>query len=102
MPTILAAFLEFSRPALSMSAAGIALLLIGLWAARHDIARARGIDKFVALTLVCFAIPLAVFGAEHLSLGKAMLNGVPPYMPWRLFWVYFVVQRHVHHDPNRP
>jgi uncharacterized membrane protein len=73
-----------------MSAAGLALLAIGLWAASSDIAQARGIDKIVALTYLCFAIPLAVFGAEHLSLGKSMLNGVPPYMPWRLFWVYFV------------
>jgi uncharacterized membrane protein len=90
MPTILAVFLEFSRPALSMSAAGLALLVIGLLAAKSDIVQARGIDKIVALTYLCFAIPLAVFGAEHLSLGKAMLNAVPSYMPWRLFWVYFV------------
>jgi hypothetical protein len=90
MPTILAVFLEFLRSVLPMSAAGLALLLIGLLAAKNDIAQARGIDKIVALTYVCFAIPLAVFGAEHLSSGKQMLNAVPPYMPWRLFWVYFV------------
>ncbi len=90
MPTILAVFLEFSRPALWMSAAGFALLVIGLLAAKNDIAQARGIDKIVALTCLCFAIPLAVFGAEHLSSGKFMVNMVPSYMPWRLFWVYFV------------
>src|ERR1700722_4821506 len=90
MPTILSVFLEFSRPAWSMSAAGLALLVIGLLAAKNDIAQARGIDKIVALTYLCFAVPLAVFGAEHLSSGKFMLNAVPSYMPWRLFWVYFV------------
>ena len=90
MPTILAVFLEFSRPALAMSAAGLALLVIGLLAAKNDIAQVRGIDKIVAMTYLCFAIPLAVFGAEHLSNGKLMLNAVPSYMPWRLFWVYFV------------
>src|ERR1700690_53442 len=87
---ILALFLEFSRTAVSMSAAGIALLLIGLAAAKNVVARARGIDRIVALTHVCFAIPLAVFGAEHFALAKAMVNGVPAYMPWRVFWVYFV------------
>ena len=75
---------------LSMSVACIALLAIGLWASRKDIASARGIDKMVALTYLCFAIPLAAFGAEHLSSGASMLNMVPSYMPWRLFWVYFV------------
>lgn len=89
-PTILALFLSFSGPALSMSAAGLSLLVIGLLAARKNIAQARGIDKVVALTPLCFAIPLAVFGAEHLSLPQALLGGVPAYMPWRMFWVYFV------------
>ena len=89
-PTVLAVFVVLSGPALSMSAAGLALLVIALWAARTDIARARAIDKIVALTPICFAIPLAVFGAEHLSNPRALLLGVPAYMPLRMFWVYFV------------
>jgi hypothetical protein len=89
-PTIPAVFLAFSNSALSMSGAGLAVLAIGLVAAKDDIARARGIDKIVALTHMCFAIPLAVFGAEHLSSAQALLAGVPSYMPWRMFWVYFV------------
>lgn len=72
-----------------MSAAGLALLVIGLLAAKNDIIQARGIDKVVALTHLCFAIPLAVFGAEHLA-GGIPLTMVPPYMPWRWFWLYFV------------
>ncbi|HKU76181.1 MAG TPA: hypothetical protein VJR02_19890 [Pyrinomonadaceae bacterium] len=90
MTPILAAFFEFSSTALWMSVAGIALLVIGLLAAKNDIARARGLDRIVALAHVCFAIPLAMFGAEHLSLGSSMLGLVPPYMPGRLFWIYFV------------
>jgi len=88
--TILATFLETSRPAVSMCGAGILLFLIALWAAKSDIARARGLDKIVALSNLCFAVPLAVFGAEHLSGAKSIMLGVPPYMPWRLFWAYFV------------
>src|ERR1700686_350327 len=75
--------------AVSMSAAMLALLVIGLLAAKNDITQARGIDKVVALTPLCFAIPLAAFGAEHLS-GGIPLQMVPSYMPWRLFWLYFV------------
>jgi len=81
---------HFLSPAMAMSAAGLVLLVIGLLAAKNDFSQAHGIDKIVALTCLCFATPLAVFGAEHLSMGSLMLNGVPPYMPWRLFWVYFV------------
>lgn len=88
-PLILAAFFEFST-AFWMSVAGLVLLVVGLFAARNDFAQARGLDRIVALTNLCFAIPLAVFGAEHFSLGRSMLALVPPYMPWRLFWIYFV------------
>ena len=89
-PTILAVFLEFSRTAFSMSAAILALLVIGLLAAKKEIAHAHGLDKIAALAYVCFAIPLAAFGAEHLSGAKFMMNMVPSYMPWRLFLAYFV------------
>ncbi len=88
--TILATFFEFSRTAVSMSSAGILLFLIALWAAKADIARALGLDKIVILSNLCFAIPLAVFGAQHLSGARFVMLTVPSYMPWRLFWAYFV------------
>jgi hypothetical protein len=81
MPTILAAFFEFSGPAFWMSAAGLALLVIGLLAAKDDIAQARGLGRIVALTHLCFAIPLAIFGAEHFCIANAMIGLVPSYLP---------------------
>lgn len=88
--TILAMFFAMSRIAVAMCSAGIVALFVGLWAAKTDIARARGLDKIVALTNLCVAIPLAVFGALHLFAPQFVLDIVPAYMPWRLFWVYFV------------
>jgi len=73
-----------------MSAAGILLILIALWAAKTDLAQASGLDKIVVLSNLCFAAPLAVFGAEHLSDPKDIMQFVPSYMPWHLFWTYFV------------
>ena len=83
-PTILAAFLEFSRTAFSMAAAGVALLVIGVLAAKNDIAEARGVNKIVASSNLCFAIPLAVFGALHLFGPRFVIDIVPPYMPFDL------------------
>src|ERR1700751_1163338 len=87
--TILATFVEISRTVLSMSSAGILIFFIALWAAWDDIARARGLDKVVALSNLCFAVPLAVFGALHRAAAKALATMVPSYMPWPLFWAYF-------------
>jgi uncharacterized membrane protein len=87
--TILATFFEISRTVISMCGAGILIFFVALWAARDDIARARGLDKVVALSNLCFAAPLAVFGALHLAAAKALATMVPSYMPWPLFWAYF-------------
>jgi uncharacterized membrane protein len=88
--TILAAFLLFSRTPFSMCSASILIFLIALWAARTDVAQACGLDKVVALSNLCFAAPLAVFGALHLSDVGFVLPIVPSYMPWRLFIAYLV------------
>jgi len=87
--TILATFLGISRTVVSMCSAGILLFVVALWAAKTDIVRARGLDKIVALSNLCFAAPLAVFGALHLSAAESLMSMVPSYMPWRLFWAYF-------------
>lgn len=73
-----------------MCAAGVVVFLIGIVAARHEIAAARGLDKIVAATWLCFAVPLAVFGALHLFGPQLILPLVPRYMPGRLFWVYAI------------
>jgi uncharacterized membrane protein len=87
---IFATFFEISGAEAAMCSAGIALFVIGVLAAKNEIAKARGLDKLVALSNLCFAIPLAVFGALHLFGPQFVMAIVPPYMPWRMFWVYSV------------
>ena len=89
-PNLLAMFLAFSRTATSMCAAAIVLFPIALWAAKSDVARASGLDKVVVLSNLCFALPLAVFGAEHFAAARGIMTLVPSFMPWHLFWTYFV------------
>jgi uncharacterized membrane protein len=74
----------------AMCSAAIVLFLIGAIAAKDEIAESRGLEKIVALRYLCYAIPLAVFGALHLFGSQFVLPLVPRYMPWRSFWVYFV------------
>jgi uncharacterized membrane protein len=83
-------FFEVSRTVISTCTAGIVLFAIGLLAARNDVAEARGLDKLVALSNFCFAAPLAVFGAEHFAAASGIMQIVPSFMPWPLFWTYFV------------
>ncbi len=85
------AFFGLPPIVLATYAAGSAILLIGLIVAyRRDIPRARGLDKIICLGPVFFAAPLAVFGAEHLTITRAMTGMVPRWIPWHLFWVVFV------------
>ncbi len=89
-PTILATFLEISRTVASTCTAGVVLCLIGLMAAKNNVAQARGLDKIVALGNLFFAVPLAVFGAEHFAAAQDISQLVPKFMPWHLFWTYLV------------
>jgi hypothetical protein len=87
---VLATLLETAPVVLATCTAGVVFLLIGGWFAKKEIAQARGADKIVALTNLCIAIPLAVFGAEHLFGVELVVGAVPKFMPWHLFWAYFV------------
>src|SRR5215831_18060467 len=89
-PISLATFFGISGMVAGMCAAGLAAAIIGVWTTKNAIADARRLDKIVAATSVCVAIPLAVFGAEHLFGPQLMRPLVPSYMPWRMFWVYFI------------
>jgi uncharacterized membrane protein len=89
-PTNLATFFGISRTVVSMCCAGMVVIVVALWAARTEFARARGLDKIVTLSNLCFAAPLAVFGALHLADVGMVLPAVPSYMPWPLFWAYLV------------
>jgi uncharacterized membrane protein len=87
---ILLAGLPLSRTAFGMSAAGLVIFVIGVMAAKNDLIQARGLDKIVALANLCFAAPLVVFGAEHFLEWQSIMQLVPAFMPWHLFWTYFV------------
>ena len=78
---------------LAMCLAGILaclIALITLWSARTPLIHSRPIDKITALANLAFAVPMAVFGALHIWGVDIVLPIVPDYMPFRLFWAYFV------------
>jgi uncharacterized membrane protein len=67
-----------------------ALALIALLVAREAVSQSNGLDKIVALSPLCLAASLAAFGMEHLFLANFIKDGVPAWIPWHLFWAYFV------------
>jgi uncharacterized membrane protein len=83
-------FLEIAHPAIALCGAGVVVFVIGILAAKSDFVQAHGLDKIAALSNLCFAVPLAVFGTEHFTDTQSIMQLVPAYMPWHLFWTYFV------------
>lgn len=73
-----------------MSVAAVVSLVLGIIVATKDVAAAHGLDKLIALAFVFYASPLAVFGAEHLTDAREIMQLIPVWMPARLFWAYFV------------
>jgi uncharacterized membrane protein YphA (DoxX/SURF4 family) len=69
-----------------------AVLVIGLVTifVRGKWQKARGLDKLVLFGPLFYAAPLAAFGTEHFTLTKAIASIVPAWIPWHMFWAYFV------------
>jgi uncharacterized membrane protein YphA (DoxX/SURF4 family) len=62
----------------------VTILLRGEWQT------ARGLDKLILFGPLFYAAPLAAFGTEHFTLTAAIASIVPKWIPWHLFWAYFV------------
>jgi len=71
---------------------GGAVLAIGLVTIflRGDWQRARGFDKLILFGPLFYAVPIAAFGTEHFTLTKLIASLVPAWIPWHMFWAYFV------------
>ena len=71
---------------------GGVVLAIGLATVflRGDWQRARGLDKLILLGTLFYAAPLAAFGTEHFTVTQTIAPLVPKWIPWHLFWAYFV------------
>lgn len=69
-----------------------AILAIGLVTifVRGEWQKARGFDKLILFGPLFYAAPLAAFGTEHFTLTKDIASIIPPWIPWHLFWAYFV------------
>ena len=80
----LALFFQLPPYVLWPYAAGAAVALIAVFATRQAATQARAWDKLLALT------PLAAFGAEHLTIARFISTMVPSFIPWHMFWAYFV------------
>jgi len=75
----------------SYSVGGV-ILAIGLVTIflRGNWQKARGFDKLILFGPLFYAAPIAAFGTEHFTLTKIIASLVPAWIPWHLFWAYFV------------
>lgn len=89
---LVGAFVAIPREVSWSYGVGGAVFAIGLVAIflRGDWQRARGLDKLVLFGPMFYAAPLAAFGTEHFTLVTAVASIVPKWIPWHLFWAYFV------------
>jgi uncharacterized membrane protein len=71
--------------------AGAAVLAIGLAAVSwSEVREAPGLEKLVPLGPMLFAVPMAVFSGDHFAFSRSVATIVPRWMPWHMFWTYFV------------
>lgn len=64
---------------------GVAVIFL-----RGNWQKARGFDKPILFGPLFYAAPVAAFGTEHFTQTKVIASIVPAWIPWHLFWAYFV------------
>jgi uncharacterized membrane protein YphA (DoxX/SURF4 family) len=70
---------------------GTALLVIGLIKIiKDELPQRHGLDKILPFGRLFFAMPMGVFGTEHLVDAPDIAQAVPSWMPAHLFWAYLV------------
>ena len=57
---------------------------------RGDWLKAQGVDKLILFGPLFYAAPIAAFGTEHFTLTEAIASFIPAWIPWHVFWAYFV------------
>jgi uncharacterized membrane protein len=84
-------FLRMTGAVLWPYLAGIVTLSIGaavLFRSRQ--ASTSWVDRFIQFGSMFFAVPMAVFGADHFIAPAIVAAMVPSWIPWHLFWTYLV------------
>jgi uncharacterized membrane protein len=92
-PRLVVSFAVFSipGPVFWPHFAGVVLLAIGLpMVIKNELPQSRGLDKLMPFGRLFFAIPLAVFAAEHFTTTQFIAQGMPAWIPGHVFFVYLV------------
>ena len=73
-----------------MLGTSVAALTAGLVLAGGRWKAARGAERVLVLGPIFEAVALAMFAAEHFTAARDLMGIVPRWLPWPLFWTWFV------------
>lgn len=90
-PVVIALLAIPSQVVWSYLAGGVVLALgLAMIFVRGDWSKAQGLDKLILFGPLFYAAPLAAFGTEHFTMTQGIASIIPAWIPWHLFWAYFV------------
>lgn len=70
---------------------GLVVFVAGTFALiREGHTQAHGMERFTMFGPLFYAVPMGVFAGDHFVFPTQTAQIVPAWMPWHLFWVYFV------------
>lgn len=70
---------------------GIVVFVIGVLALlREGSSQTGGAERVMMFGPLFYAVPMGVFAGDHFVFHTQIAQIVPSWMPWHMFWVYFV------------
>lgn len=70
--------------------AGAVALIAGITSAAKKISNSRGIDRISIFGPIFLAVAMSVFGVDHFVFYNSVVAMIPAWIPWHLFWAFFV------------
>lgn len=65
-------------------------MIIGLTRIARQLSSTQGLERIIGFGPLFLAVPMAVFGMDHLVFSDSVVAMIPSWIPWHLFWALFV------------
>jgi len=83
-------FGDWENAAKELALSSGAFVMAGCFPARNEIVLTRFLGKLIPLGAVLFAVTIISFGVDHFLYANEVADYVPAWVPYPLFWAYFV------------
>jgi uncharacterized membrane protein len=79
---------EWENAEKELALSGGAFIIAGCFSEKKDNPLIRFLSRLIPFGVIFFSIPIISFGVSHFLYAKDVVDYVPSWIPWHMFWIY--------------